>query len=200
VRSLTAARSVRTAVKAAVLAVGLAGVAVPIASAEPITPVEPGVPAPEAIPAADLAAAPATATSPEALAVVAQAAAPASVAPPDGVSHLPSPDSLPPGTTKTAPEHPTLGYLKDVWNALRTEEVTASDALLLLAQRPVNDSRIAESVPQGQAVPAGAPAPVAVPAPGDAPLALDPAAEAPALPAPAVVLPAAEAPAPAPAG
>jgi hypothetical protein len=184
---------VRTAVKAAVLAVGLAGVAVPIASAEPITPVEPGVPAPESVPAA----APSADLSPEALAVVAQAAAPASVAPPDGVSHLPSPDSLPPGTTKTAPEHPTLGYLKDVWNALRTEEVTASDALLLLAQRPVNDSRIAESVPQAQVVPAGAPAPVAVPAPGDAPLALDPAAEAPA---PAVVVPAAEAPAPAPAG
>lgn len=193
-RSLIAARSVRMAVKAAVLGVGLTGLAVPIASAEPVIPVEPGVPAAEAVPVLPPAA-PAPATpAPSALAVVAQAAAPAPAAPPDGMAHLPSPDSLPPGTTKTAPEHPTLGYLKDVWNALRTEEVTASDALLLLAQRPVNDTRIADSVPQGQPVPAGAPAPVAVPALGDALTAPAPAAEAPA-----VVLPAAEAPAPAPA-
>ena len=208
-RSLTSARSVRVAVKGvAVLGFGLVGVAVPIASADPVVPVEPGVPAPEALPVPAPAA---PAPAPGAPATVAQASAQAPLAapltppltPPDGVSHLPSPDSLPPGTTQTAPEHPTLGYLKDVWNALRSEDVTASDALLLLAQRPVNDARIADSVPQSQTGPVAAPAavpapPAAVPAesatPGEAP------AQAGAAEASAPVPPAAEAPAPAAAG
>lgn len=204
-RSLTAARSVRVAVKGvAVLGFGLVGLAVPIASADPVVPVEPGVPAAEALPAPAPAA---PAPAPGAPATVAQASAQAPLAapltPPDGVAHLPSPDSLPPGTTQTAPEHPTLGYLKDVWNALRSEDVTASDALLLLAQRPVNDARIADSVPQSQAGPVAAPAavpapPAAVPAesatPGEAP------AQAGAAEASAPVPPAAESPAPAAAG
>lgn len=160
-RHVTGARSVRLALKSiVVLGVGLAGVAVPVAVAEPVIPVDPDVPAPQAAPV------PATGEP----AVIAQAAAPSSITPADGMSHLPSPDSLPPGTTQTAPEHPTLDYLKDVWNALRTKEVTASDALLLLAQRPVNNAKIADSVPQSQSGPAAPPpAPAADPAPAPVP-------------------------------
>lgn len=61
-----------------------------------------------------------------------------SVTPPDGVPHLPSPDSLPPGATQTAPEHRNLGYLREIWQAVRSRDVTMSDALLLIAQRPMD--------------------------------------------------------------
>ena len=57
---------------------------------------------------------------------------------PDVVPHLPSPDNLPPGTTREPPERRTLGYLRDIWNTVRTEDVTMSDMLLLIAQRPMN--------------------------------------------------------------
>jgi len=56
----------------------------------------------------------------------------------DAVSHLPSPDNLPPGTTQEPPERRTLGYLRDIWNTVRTEDVTMSDMLLLIAQRPMS--------------------------------------------------------------
>ena len=70
---------------------------------------------------------------------VSVAATPAStVVPPDGVPHLPSPDSLPPGTTQTEPEHRNLSYLRDVWTALRNQDVSMSQALLLIAQRPMD--------------------------------------------------------------
>lgn len=58
--------------------------------------------------------------------------------PAEGVPHLPSPENLPPGTTQDAPEHPTAGYLRDVWHALRSHDVSMSDALLLIAQRPMS--------------------------------------------------------------
>lgn len=164
-RLVTGSRSVRltTGSLAAFAALGLG---VPTAAADPA--VEPVVPAPVAAPVTPAAA---PAPAPGDPAAVAQSATP-----PDGMSHLPSPDSLPPGTTQAAPEHPTLDYLKDVWNALRTKEVSASDALLLLAQRPVDDSKVAESVPQSQSGPAApAPAPVAV-APAPVPAAGAPAA------------------------
>ncbi|MGI9163760.1 MAG: hypothetical protein ACR2JI_12700 [Mycobacterium sp.] len=61
-----------------------------------------------------------------------------SVVPPDGVPHLPSPDSLPPGTTQIEPEHRNLSYLRDIWNAVRNQDVTMSQALLLIAQRPMD--------------------------------------------------------------
>jgi hypothetical protein len=65
--------------------------------------------------------------------------------------HLPSPDNLPPGTTQTAPERRTLGYLRDIWNSVRTEDVTMSDMLFLIAQRPMT------------AAPPAAPSPVTAP-------------------------------------
>ncbi len=64
--------------------------------------------------------------------------APPSVTPPDGVPHLPSPDNLPPGATQTAPEHRNLSYLREIWQAVRGQNITMSDALLLIAQRPMD--------------------------------------------------------------
>lgn len=162
----------------AVLGVALAGLAAPVAGADPVIPVDPVVPVPEAAPL----------PAPEESAVVAQSAP---VTPPEGTSHLPSPDSLPPGTTTTAPEHSTLDYLKDVWQALRSKDVTASDALLLLAQRPVDNAKVAGSVPQNQTGPVAPPAPAAPPA-AEAPVNVEPT---PILPAPVV-----DAAAPVPAG
>ena len=60
------------------------------------------------------------------------------VVPQDGVPHLPSPDSLPPGTTQIEPEHRNLGYLHDIWTAVRNKDVSMSQALLLIAQRPMD--------------------------------------------------------------
>ena len=69
---------------------------------------------------------------------VAAADAAASVTPPEGVPHLPSPDNLPPGATQTAPEHRNLSYLREIWQAVRGQNITMSDALLLIAQRPMD--------------------------------------------------------------
>jgi hypothetical protein len=82
----------------------------------------------------------------------AEPSSPAAVeAAPAGMPHLPSPDNLPPGTTQTAPERRTLGYLRDIWNSVRTEDVTMSDMLFLIAQRPMT------------AAPPAAPSPVTAP-------------------------------------
>ena len=70
---------------------------------------------------------------------------------PAAMPHLPSPENLPPGTTQTAPERRTLGYLRDIWNSVRTEDVTISDMLFLIAQRPMT------------AAPPAAPSPVTAP-------------------------------------
>jgi hypothetical protein len=81
----------------------------------------------------------------------AEPSSPAVEAAPAGMPHLPSPDNLPPGTTQTAPERRTLGYLRDIWNSVRTEDVTMSDMLFLIAQRPMT------------AAPPAAPSPVTAP-------------------------------------
>ena len=128
--------------------VALAVLAAPVAAAEPMAPADPAVPV-----AADLEPAPNPAPSP--------ALNPLTPAVPvvqsEAVSHLPSPDSLPPGTTQAAPERRTLGYLRDIWQVVRTEDVTMGDALLLLAQRPM-DSDEPATAPQ-QRPPVGAPLP-----------------------------------------
>ena len=92
------------------------------AVADPGAPVDPGVAQPVTDQNADVAAT--------------VAAVPSS--PLNGVSHLPSPDSLPPGTTQAAPQQQSLGYLRDLFHAVRSEDVTMRDALLLLAQRPMD--------------------------------------------------------------
>jgi hypothetical protein len=114
----------------------------------------------------------------------AQAADPGVAPPlvPAPVSHLSSPQNLPPGTTDTAPQQPTrLNYLRDVLQAIRSQDVTMSDALLLLAQRPLDakptagtSPAAAPSVPGSAAAVSNAAAPAAVsnaaaPAAGEAP-------------------------------
>ncbi len=125
---------------AVLFGIALAVLSAPVAAAEEAVPTDPAVPV-----VADLAAAP------EQVPVVVP------VAQSEGVAHLPSPDNLPPGTTQTPPERRTLGYLRDIWQAVRTEDVTMGDALLLLAQRPMNSVEPA-SAPQ-QRPPVAAPPP-----------------------------------------
>ena len=129
------------------VALALAVLAAPAAAADPAEPAEP-------LAAADVAA-------------------PAS--PPDGVPHLPSPDNLPPGTTQDAPQSRTLGYLRDLFHAVRTEDVSMGDALLLFAQRPMDAKDPGQAMSPRPAAVADSPRPAAVadsppvPAVADAP-------------------------------
>ena len=124
---MPARRTARVTIGA--LSFSLAALAAPVAAADPVPPIDPAAPT-----------------------VVDEA--PASVTPADGVSHLPSPENLPPGTTQVAPEHPKLGYLRDIWQSIRGNDISASDALLIIAQRPVDENRLADSVPSNQGGPA----------------------------------------------
>ena len=97
-------------------------------------------------------------------------AAMALAAPSEGVPHLSSPENLPPGTsdTPTVPEGARMAYLRDLWHAVQTQEISGAGALLLLTQRPMD----ANAAPP-PAVPAGPQGPVdTAPPPGDAPLPL----------------------------
>jgi hypothetical protein len=95
--------------------------------------VAPVLPGPE--PGAPVAA-PAPAVPGEVAPVAADAATPA-----EGIPHLVSPENLPPGTSIT-PVGPRQGngasYLRELWHAVQTQEVSGKDALLLLTQRPLN--------------------------------------------------------------
>jgi resuscitation-promoting factor RpfA len=117
------------------------------ASADPVIPVPPPAPADPAVPApapADPAvAAPAdpAVPAPAPLDTTAQAAATGLPTPPEGVPHLSSPENLPPGTTDSPADQGqprSLGYLRDLWHAVQTQEVSGKDALLLLGQRPMS--------------------------------------------------------------
>ena len=147
------------------LGLGLAVLAVPVATADPAAPADSAVmPAPSA---------PAPAADPAPITDAALASAPpadpaGASTPANGVQHLPSPDSLPPGTTQEAPDHPTTGLLRDIWHALRDGEMSGPDALKLLATRPVDPAKLAGSTPSNQGGPAApdpAPVPVQIPTP-----------------------------------
>jgi hypothetical protein len=156
-----------------------------------VAPVLPG-PAPAAPPAQPVAApaplvpaaAPAPA-APETPASPAAAPVPGDAAPPAEVPHLASPENLPPGTSMTPQPSAGGSYLRDLWHAVQTQEVSGKDALLLLTQRPMNanatpppglSANPAQQMPAAPPPAPGAPLPVTAPAP--------PAAPAPA-PAPA---------------
>lgn len=177
------------------LGVALALVIAPAAMATPDVPVDPAVPvvlhesAPVVQPAAPPpAAAPLPVPAPDP-AIPAQAVAvSSSPTPPDGVPHLTTPDHLPPGTTqeKTQNQGGTRGYLKDIWQAVRSGDVSTGEALLLIAQRPMNSTTaLKDMTPRHSTAPVGAgpvpapdaPAPPAVPAPGS----VAPPADAPQL-------------------
>jgi hypothetical protein len=91
----------------------------PFALAEPVVPVPPPPP-PTEIPAQPLAD---------------------PAAPPTEAPHLYSPENLPPGTSAVPvgpPQGRGLAYLRELWHAVQTQEVSGADALLLLTQRPMN--------------------------------------------------------------
>ena len=60
---------------------------------------------------------------------------------PAEVPHLSSPDNLNPGTTTdraaVTDSSPNVSYLKEIWHAIQTQDVTGKDALLALTQRPL---------------------------------------------------------------
>ncbi len=158
--------------------------AAPQALADPPAPTpSPAPPAPPASAEVSAAAAPA----PDPLPAPAPAPAPAPTES-DGVSHLASPDTLPPGTTLDPTgrgnESPNISYLKDLWHAVQSQEISGKEALIMgLAQRgmntPIPNQVPGPNVPKAPAPPA--PAPPAPPAPA-APAA--PPAPAPPAPTP----------------
>jgi hypothetical protein len=197
---VVAGRWFRVAIGA--LGVGLTVLAAPVAVADPTAPVPLPVPDPAPVEDAALSPAPATPAAP----VVAGLNAPVpagdpALTPPDDVQHLPSPDSLPPGTTQEPPTNPKAGLLRDIWNALRDGDMSGPDAIRLLAIRPVDPEQLAGSKPSNQSGPdvptappvlppdaAPAPAPAAAPAPApDAPVTIVPAPPVNAVPVPTPV-------------
>ena len=86
--------------------------------------------------------------------------------------------NLPPGTTTepgTDSAHPNLTYVRELWHAVQTQEISGKDALLLaLAQRPLTAQAPALAGPPAPNTPlvpaAPAPGDAPAPVPGDAPL------------------------------
>ncbi|MUL85813.1 MULTISPECIES: transglycosylase family protein [unclassified Mycolicibacterium] len=102
--------------------------------------------------------------------------------PAEGVPHLASPQNLPPGTTNDSPSQvpgqgPNATYLREIWHAIQTQDISGKDALLALTQRPLSTP----DTPGGQRPNL----PVAPVDPAAAPV----AAEAAGAPAPAAVAP-----------
>jgi resuscitation-promoting factor RpfA len=63
--------------------------------------------------------------------------------PPDGIPHLASPDSLPPGSTMdpaaNGADSPNVSYLKDLWQAVQNHDISGKEALIMgLGQRGMN--------------------------------------------------------------
>jgi hypothetical protein len=133
--------------------------------------------------------------------------------PPAEVPHLLSPENLPPGTSDV-PLDPQQGrgtsYLRDLWHAVQTQDISGKDAILLLTQRPLDANAMPTNglpagpqAPQPDALSPGAPLPEALPpgaplpdaAPPDASVPVGPAAGGPP---PGPVLPGLAPPAPSP--
>ena len=117
--------------------------AAPPALADPATPT-PAPPPPPALALADPTIPTSGPPPPPAQDGTVQAAGDPAL-PPEGVPHLSSPENLPPGTSSTpvdAGQPRTLGYLRDLWHAVRTQEVTGRDAVLLLTQRPLDPNAV----------------------------------------------------------
>lgn len=86
-----------------------------------------------------------------------------------GVPHLPSLDNLPPGASAAPPSSEGRGvsYLRDLWHAVQTQEISGAGALLLLTQRPMNPDSAPPGVPSRPLPPPSAtlPEPAAAPEP-----------------------------------
>jgi resuscitation-promoting factor RpfA len=162
----------------------------------PLDPVLPGEPLPPGPPQADpLAAAPA----PDPLAPLNAVDIPAPAfdaanqaisgeipAPPAEVPHLVSPENLPPGATMDPNALPAqsdnVTYLKEIWHAIQTQDITGKGALLALTQRPLTTP-----APENVNGPGGGLGPVAEvpPPPAADPALLPPPPADPALAPPA---------------
>jgi resuscitation-promoting factor RpfA len=154
-------------------------VGAPAALADPV----PLVPGPAPVPAPEIPVPPGPAPGPAPGATIQAAAADQAPTPPEGVPHLSSPENLPPGTTDTPPDGDQprgLTYLRDIWHAYQTQEVSGRDALLLLTQRPLDPNAAPppgmSSNPTPPLGPDAVPPPVPEPAP---PLLFPPPAPAP---------------------
>jgi len=163
VRMITCKTTVIAALGAAAAAIALAAPAL-ADTAAPIPAPGPMLPGP-VLPAPDPAPAPAAADPTPAVTAPAVVAAPApapALTPTDGVPHLSSPTNLPPGTTEAPPENGhRLSYLRDLWHAVQTQEISGSGALLLLTQRPMDpDATSPNGLPSSPQAPLPQPAPV----------------------------------------
>lgn len=110
-----------------------------------------------------LADPPTPAPPPPAPSIATQAGSTDAAAPPDGVPHLMSPDNLPPGTSDQPvgpPEGPGLTYLRELWHAVQSQDISKRDALLLLTQRPMDpNSAPPPGLAPGPQPPPGSPTP-----------------------------------------
>ncbi|MGK2867365.1 MAG: hypothetical protein ACSLFA_12120 [Mycobacterium sp.] len=105
-------------------------------------------------------------------------------APAAGVPHLPSPEALPPGSTMdpgvmAGAESPNVSYLRDLWRAVQTQEISGREALLLgISQRNLNTPIPAQAPGPNVPITPGGPAPVPVtpPAPAEVPTPVAPPA------------------------
>lgn len=84
--------------------------------------------------------------------------------PPAEVPHLSSPENLPPGTS-AVPLEPEQGrgtsYLRDLWHAVQTQDISGKDALLLLTQRPLDANAMpTNGMPTAPQAPPGTPLPL----------------------------------------
>ncbi len=84
--------------------------------------------------------------------------------PPAEVPHLFSPENLPPGTS-AVPVDPPQGrgtsYLRDLWHAVQTQDISGKDALLLLTQRPLDPNAMpTNGMPTAPQAPPGTPLPL----------------------------------------
>ncbi len=113
--------------------------AAPTAQADPEVLVPPPPPPALLVPAEESISTQAAAGDPATQAAVGDPA------PPAEIPHLFSPENLPPGTTNI-PLDPqqgrTTSYLRDLWHAVQTQEISGRDMVLLLAQRPLNPNAV----------------------------------------------------------
>ncbi|OBK74965.1 transglycosylase family protein [Mycobacterium sp. 1274761.0] len=105
---------------------------------EPAPPVPPGPAAPAADP---LAALNAVDIPQPAIDAANQAMTGDLPVTPAEIPHLASPENLAPGYTMDGSalpaQSPNVGYLKELWHAIQTQDITGKDALLALTQRPL---------------------------------------------------------------
>jgi hypothetical protein len=91
---------------------------------------------------------------------------------PAEVPHLVSPQNLPPGTVDELPPAPGQGpnttYLREIWHAIQTQDISGKDALLALTQRPLTTPDTPGGPPPN--MPVGPADPAAPPPPPGAPI------------------------------